>query len=86
MYLIFWIVDVWAFHCTDEADAQTQTYEGPLWGQNSHTVVGIPGADSMVCLLNPAQYSKRDNSCSHIVGVVLIPNRTFLDGGRRESI
>lgn len=34
MYLIdfwiFWFVDVWAFHCTDEADAQTQTYEGPL--------------------------------------------------------
>lgn len=30
MYLIFWIVDVWAFHCTDEADAQTETYEGPL--------------------------------------------------------
>lgn len=44
----FWIVDVWAFHCTDEADAQTETYEGPLWGQNSHPAVGIPGTNSMV--------------------------------------
>lgn len=47
-FWIFWIVDVWTFHCTHEADAQTQTYEGPLWGQNSHPVVGIPGTDSMV--------------------------------------
>ena len=47
-YSLCMFVDVWTLHRSDEIDAQIEAHEGSFWGQNSHPVVGIFGANSMV--------------------------------------